>query len=225
MSENEQIVATNPEENKPSALSKVGAGIKEWFRKKMVAIKRKPQNIGFVFLFIVTVFNLLSLAIYSELIVYYGEEIEWVGLMVFVNTLLSILVLVAYLNSFPKLKPINSKVVVTMEESGVKMHVNIMMLAVTLAMIIIMIVCEVFYFILMKEGYQVNYIDNNANIPEATKLFESSFTLTITHIILLGISLVLILTMPLYRKLIMKVDTSIKLESATENMQQIDLQD
>lgn len=226
MAEKEQIVNTESENNKPSVLSKVGAGFKEWGRKQVVTLKRRPQNIAFIFLFIVTVFNLLSLTIYSELIVSYGEDIEWVGLMVFVNTLLSILVLVAYLNTFPKIKGVNSKVVFTMTESGVKLHINVLMLAVTLLMIIVMMVCEIFYYILMNQGYYDFYLSTGTEInPKVVNLFESTFTLTIVHIILLGISALLILTLPLYRKLLMKINTSINLESATENMQKIDLED
>ncbi len=225
MSENEQIIKTEANEDKPSVWSKIGAGFKEWGRKQIVSIKRKPQNIGFIYLFIVTVFNLLSLSIYSELIVYHGEEIEWVGLMVFVNTLLSILVLVAYLNAFPKIKPVNSKVVKTMTESGVRLHVNVLMLAVTLGMIVIMIVCEAFYYVLMTAGYNEYYVSVGATTPEVAKLFETTFALTLAHIILLGLSIVLICTLPLYRKLLMKINTSVNLDSATEHMQKIDLQD
>ncbi len=206
--------------------STFGAGLKEWARKKTVAIKRKPQSIALVFMAIVTIYNLLVLTVYSEAIIMYAKDVEWVGLMVFANTLLSILVLVAYLNTFPKLKSKNNKVVVTMTESGIKLNINVIMLVVTVLMIVVMIACECVYYNLMN----ANYIEQYVNKPdqagsEAAKLIANSLTYSIVHIVLLAIGFILILTLPLYRKLIMKIDTSKMLESSTESMQSLDLQD
>lgn len=222
MAENQNIAKSAEGNARPS----FGAKLKEWARKKTVAIKRKPQNIALLYLAIVTVYNLLVLTVYSEAIIMYAKDVEWVGLMVFVNTLLSILVLVAYLNTFPKLKNKKSKTVVTMTESGIKLNINIPMLVVTLAMIVLMIVCEVVYYNLMN----ANYIEQYVNKPEqagsaAALLIASSLRFSIAHVILLGISIVLILTLPLYRKLIMKINTSKVLESSTESMQSLDLED
>lgn len=222
MAENQNIAKSAEGNARPS----FGAKLKEWARKKTVAIKRKPQNIALLYLAIVTVYNLLVLTVYSEAIIMYAKDVEWVGLMVFVNTLLSILVLVAYLNTFPKLKNKKSKTVVTMTESGIKLNINIPMLVVTLAMIVLMIVCEVVYYNLMN----ANYIEQYVNKPEqagsaAALLIASSLRFSIAHVILLGISIVLILTLPLYRKLIMKINTSKALESSTESMQSLDLED
>ncbi len=220
MSENEKTVAV-PEKTKSSA-----GGFKEWGRKKIVNIKRKPQNIALLYFAIVTVYNLLTLTVYSEAIIMYAKDVEWVGLMVFINTLFSILMLVAYMNTFPKLKKPGSKTVLTLTESGIKLHINIIMLVVTIVMIVCMIVCEGVYYNLMN----ANYIEQYVNKPdmagtEAAILIKNSLTFSVTHIILLGVGLVLLLTLPLYRKLIMKINTRKELESTAESMKAIEIED
>lgn len=213
---------TEPEQNGKASF---GAKAKEFFRKRAVGLKRKPQKIAFFFLFVVTIYNLLTLASFSEAIIMYAERVEWVGLMVFVNTLFSILILVAFLNTFPKLKKPNSKIVFTMEEGGVKLNINILMLVLMLVMAVAMIACEIAYYVLMKPFYIEQYVDMNLAGEHAGKLINSTLTLSIAHVVLLGVFIIILLTLPLYRKLIMKINTSVKLESAASNMQEIDLQD
>lgn len=221
--ENNQVVSEQPQSTPPATEKKgFGAKVKEFFRKKVVGLKRKPQKIAFLFLAIVSIYNLLTLSTYSQAIITYGEKIQYAGLMVFINTLFSVLILVAFLNTFPKLKKKDSKAVFTMEESGIKLHVNIPMLAVTVFMAAAMIVCEIAYNGIIKDSEE--YKSFSAG-NDALRLFNSTFTLSTVHVILLGIFLVLLFTLPLYRKLIMKIDTSVKVESATENMGSIDIQD
>ena len=222
-----EVQTTEPEtQNAPTFeknKSSFGAKVKEFFRKQAVGLKRKPQRIALIFLSVVTIYNLLTLATFSEAIVKYSQAVEWVGLMVFINTLFSILILVAFLNTFPKLKKSGSKVTFTMTEQGIKLNVNIPMLIVMLLMAIAMIVCEIVYYNLMGTFYKEQMAISTSWV--AGPLIASSRTLSIVHIILLAVFLVILLTLPLYRKLIMKINTSVKVESATENMKEIDLQD
>lgn len=212
---------TSAETTKPG----FGAKVKEFFRKKAVNLKRKPQNIALLFLAIVSIYNLITLTQFSNAIITYAQKVEWVGLMVFVTTLFSILSLVAYLNSFPKLRKKNSKITVTMTEGGIKLNINLLMVAVLILMVVAMIVCDIVYHNLMNAFYVEEYINKGLTGDEAAKLVNSTLTLSIVHVVLLGVFLVLFFTMPLYRKLIMKIDTSVKVESAAENMNAIDLQD
>lgn len=225
----EKVEEVKDEKPAPAAPGKkpgAGAKVKEWFRKFCVNLKRKPQNIPLVFLAAITIYNLISLTSFSDAVISYASKTEWVGLMVFINTLFSILILVAFLNTFPKLKKPKSKIVFTMTESGVKLNVNILFLIVMTLMAVAMIVCEVVYHNIMTQFYIKNYIEYENTINETAKaLVGKTLTLSLVHIILLAVYLVLFFTLPLYRKLIMKINTSVKLESATENMKEIDIEE
>ena len=109
VTENTPVAAEQPAP-KPSKGKKAQKGIKEWFRKKTVALKRKPQTIALVFLAISTVYFMLALFKISQAMyeVYKQEGITTViGICIFITTLLSLLVLVCFLNSFPKRKKPN----------------------------------------------------------------------------------------------------------------------
>lgn len=208
------------------ALDNEGVKSKEFFRKQAVTLKRKPQRIAFIFLVIVTIYNLLTLSEFSNAIITHAQGIDWIGLMVFVNTLFSILILVMYLNTFPKLKKHNSKVVVTMTEGGVKLNINILMAVGVVLMAVAMIACEAVYYNIMNANCIEKF--GNGITPElkpAAKLMMGTLPLSIAHIVLLGVFLLLFFTLPLYRKLIMKINTSVKVDSAASNIKEIDLQD
>lgn len=208
------------------AIDNDGAKTKEYFRKQVVALKRKPQKIAFIFLAIVAIYNLLTLTKYSNAIITYAQGVDWIGLLVFVNTLFSILILVAYLNAFPKLKKHNSKVVVTMTEGGVKLHINILMIVVVVLMAAAMIVCEGFYYHIMNATCIEKFGGGiTAELKPAARLMQGTLPLSIAHIVLLGVFLLLLFTLPLYRKLIMKINTSVKVDSSASKIEGIDLQD
>ena len=85
-------------------------GLKEWFRKKVVAIKRNPQRIGlvaFVFTFLYYALNLTSISNTTAKIQGPG-----MGLSGFITMLLSILSLVTYLNAFPHRKKVNKPMLI-----------------------------------------------------------------------------------------------------------------
>lgn len=229
--ENNEVVTEQPQPTPPAAENDgFGAKVKEFFRKRAVSIKRKPQNIALFYLAIVSIYNLITLTSFSNAVITNAMKVEWIGLMVFVTTLFSILILVSYLNAFPKLKQHDSKVVVTMTEGGVKLHVNLLMVAVVLLMAIAMIVCDIVYYNLMHPFYQTEFVNKFDNdgvslaYGEAGKLINSTFGLSIAHIILLGIFLVLFLTLPLYRKLIMMINTS-KVVEGNDIKEVIDTED
>lgn len=220
------VEAEKPIVNKPS----IGARIKEWFRKEMVALKRKPQYIALLVVLIASVYNLLCLATYSHAIVTYGSAIDWLGLLVFVNTLFSILVFVAFLNSFPKLKPYGKKTVVTLKANTTKININLVMYAVTFVFLIVMLVCEVMYIHLLNNWLETQtwYAATDLSALSTSELeqrdlFLSSRSDSYVHIVLLAISIAITALIPLYSQLICRINTSKELDSAVENMQEIDL--
>ena len=107
--ETENKTPEQPLNNQLSKGKKFQAKIKEWFRKKVVALKRKPQMIALFLLAVTTIFFMLALYTISQAIDLSAANanVKATGICVFIVTLLSLLVLVSFLNSFPKRKKPN----------------------------------------------------------------------------------------------------------------------
>lgn len=198
MAENEKVVESTGE-TKPSGNAK----FKEWLRKKIVSLKRSPQMIALVFLLASTVFFMLGLYVISQAVykVFSESTTKATGICTFITTLLSLLVLVSFLNAFPKRK-----------------KPNIMFIVLVYLMIAGMIVCDIVYYVQMSNCLATSTGENY-------RLVNAAQPFAIVHIVLLGISAIVFALLPVYSKLINKIDTSVKLESATENMKQIDIQE
>jgi glucan phosphoethanolaminetransferase (alkaline phosphatase superfamily) len=177
------------------------ARFKEWRRKQIVGLKRAPQRIALIFLTITAVYYLICLYTISKG-TYPISNLEYIGLFVFINTLFSILSVVSFLNAFPKRKkPV------------------LAMIIVVFAMIAVMIVCDVLFFVKVS-----NLIANSKKFTE--KAIYSTRPITIVHIVFLVISAALLGLTPVIGKLINKIDTRVELESTSENMHgQIDIQE
>lgn len=201
MSENVQTKKETFEEpSKPS----VGARIKEWFRKKIVNLKRHPQNIALLFIAIASVYYMFIMFVIGGAINETNKEptLPATGLCTFISTLLSILVLVSFLNSFPKRK-----------------KPNIFFLVLTCVMIAGIIGCDIGYYIPVKL-----YLNSDAGAGKLAAAAAQPYVLA--HIILLAVAAVVFALLPVYSRLIKKINTSVKLESATENMKGgIDIQE
>ncbi len=198
--ENVQVQNNVAEPSKPS----FGAKVKEWFRKKIVNLKRHPQNIALLFLAIASVYYMFIMFVIGAAINETNAEasLPATGICTFIATLLSILVLVSFLNSFPKRK-----------------KPNIFFLVLTCVMIAGIIGCDIGYYI------PVNlYLNSPAGAGKAAAAAAQPFVFV--HIILLAIAAVVFALLPVYSRLIQKINTSVKLESATENMKgNIDIQE
>lgn len=238
MEENNVVVAESeqPKSNKTS----FGAKVKEFFRKQTINLKRKPQNIGFLFVLATTIFNLLVLGTYSEGIQNSGagSGVDWVGLMVFVNTLFSLLVVVLYMYSFPKMKKPpklvknkktgeeklkEKKTVITVHfTKASKININLVMAVLFLIFCVVMIVCECYYRSVMIP-FNTNLEATTDEIANAKALLSKANTYSLVHIILLAVDMVLFLLTPLTGKLLAKINTNKEIESAVSNMQEIDL--
>ncbi|MGN1373362.1 MAG: hypothetical protein ACI4VK_04870 [Candidatus Coproplasma sp.] len=206
-----------------SKLASIGAGIKEYFRKKIVNIKRSPHNIPFMFLLITSVYYLLCLNDLSRSSAVAFPLVKYLGLSVFVNILFSILVLVLFLNAFPKHPIVNKK-------TGKKHKINYVMLVLGFVFIAAMICFDVlfmsqlvtaikgnesWFFLTVAESNRFSQylseefvanpvLNNDKYLPYLVK----SYNLSIAHIVLLGVTVVAYATLPFYKKLIMKINTS-----------------
>lgn len=184
--------------NKPATAK--SSGFKEWCRKKVVALKRAPQNIPLLILLATTIYFMLVLFNISQAIHASASDqnTKATGICLFVTTLLSLLSLVSFLNAFPKRK-----------------KPNIFFIVLVFVMIAVEIVCDVVYYVQMKNCLA------GINNPETSTMYATvngAQPYVIGHIVLLGVSALIFALLPLYKMLINKINTKVELESATENM-------
>lgn len=190
-------VATAQVNSAPSMGQKIAAGIKEWFRKFTVKLKHKPQNIPFVILLVTSFMYLCFLGTFSKFIVG-NSSIKSLGIFQFVNTLASILIILIFLNSFPKRK-----------------KPNIVMLVLTFAVLALMIVMDTLFI--------VNVVDYGNGLRRGLEWFleqdgvSESINCCIVHIVFLAITILMLALLPVYKKLLMKINTSKELASNNIN--------
>ncbi len=168
------------------------AGIKEFFRKQIIKLKRQPSNIPLVCLIVCFLIYTLDLTAISNTTAYiYGNNM---GLMSFISVMCGTVVIVAYLNAYPKRK-----------------KMNIPMFVISILLVLIIIYSDYAYYLQIQVATTG---DRAIEISEARKnlyVYEAS-AVVVRHMIACGVTLVLMLTMPLYAKLIRKIDTTIDIE-------------
>ena len=227
MAENQMTVENEVQLEKPSEEPKkesFGAKVKERLRRFAVKLKRKPQMIVLLFVLITSVVYLLGLRSFSKAVyafptsnlpdtVFGSEIINFMGICVFINTLFSFLVLMLVLWSFPKRK-----------------KPNVVMLVLSFVFMAVLIVFDILYYVQIYGlcadqigstlRADVMYYLTNQN-KTAGSYIISSFNYTWAHVALTGLSIVLLATLPLYKKLLMKINTKKVIES-TEIKGEID---
>ena len=174
-----------------SAAKKKTSQMPEFLRRFFVALKRQPSIIALVFLVIAFFQYSLNLTHISDT----TAKIQGagMGLCGFATMLFSMLSLVCFLNAFPKRKkPVLAMVILMF------------------VMFAIIIFCDVHYRNLIWEA--VNRELNPIKIDNSTMYIKQSFDLLWTHIVLECIGIALVLLMPVYTKLLRKVNTSITVE-------------
>ncbi len=178
-----------------------GKGFKEHIRKLVVKIKRNPQNIGFLAFVLSFIYYSLNLTCISNT----TAKIQGpgMGLCGFCTMLFSILALVCYMNSFPhRKKP------------------NLAMIIIMAVMVGIVIFCDINYrTLIFKAVYRA---DNPIQVTKSTAYIAKAAAMLKNHIIFLAISCALTALMPVYSKLLKKINTSIDIDGYS-NMQAIDI--
>ncbi len=197
MEENTSVVNEVPE------VKAKGGKFKEWRRKKLVTLKRKPYYIALLFFIIPSLIYIFGLGTLSEAILSNKTTsfsgLAWVGHAIFVNTLFSILILVLFLNTFPKRK-----------------KPNLVFAGMVILFAVIMILMDVLFYIQLSGALE--------NVSGKVATAESALSLTMVHLVFQAISIITFVTLPLYKKLIMKINTQKAVES-NEITQQIDISD
>lgn len=175
--------------------------MKEFVRKFFVSLKRSPQNIPLVALaaaFLVYSFRLTSIADTTARI-----NTANMGQCEFAAMLFSILSFVCFLRSFPKRQKANKP-----------------MLTLLFLMLGLLIFVDSVYLFRINEA--LTRSNNPIVVDERTKFITEAQSTVTAHIILVAICLVLLATLPVYAKLLKKINTSIEVEG-NEDMGEIDI--
>ena len=179
-------------------------GFKEFVRKFLVSIKRKPQNIAMFILLVGFVFFSLNLTSISDTTALINTAN--MGQCEFCIMLFSILSFVVLLRSFPK-----------------RQKVKVPMLALSFLFLGIIIFMDVVYLTRINEALTREENRIIINYETGTNLFISNaWTTLIVYLIFVAVVVFLLATLPIYSKLLKKINTSIDVEGNT-NMTSVDL--
>lgn len=177
------------------------SGIREFCRKRLVSLKRKPHMIPLIVLglaFVYYSFNLTQISNTTALI--NGPHM---GLAEFATMLFSTLSLVCFMNSFPHRK-----------------KVNIPMLILMIVMVCCLIYCDFYYggritAALNREENRIDPTGKNAFVANAQHVLH-------VHQIILIVGLALTALLPVYKPLLKKINTNINVEGSG-NLAAIDI--
>lgn len=170
----------------------------EWFRKMLVKLKRNPNYIPLAFIIICMLISTLNMTDYSHTIAYVNTN--FMGISHFILTLCAFLMVVSYLQCYPKRKE-PKKIVIGL----------------VCAMIVISIAANAVF--IWRIIYATKYRVDPAPIVVTKELqfIADSKMVSFIHIGYLFITLVVVLLVSVFRKQLSKLDTSIEIsEIATD---------
>lgn len=173
------------------SMNKSGAGLKESFRKLLVALKRRPHIIAllvFAVAFLVYSLNLMNISDTTAKV-----QGKGMGLCGFATMLFSLLSLLCFLNAFPHRK-----------------KVNVPMLVLAFLMVGILLFADTFYISAVDAARfrEVSPIE----IGPTTQYIADAYSMLITHRIVLVAGVVLTALLPVYGKLLRRINTSVAVE-------------
>lgn len=173
------------------SMKKKKGGVKEFIRKTIVSLKRKPQTIPLLVL--AAAFLLYSLNLTHVSNTTAKIQLSGMGLSGFCTMLFSLLSFVCFLNSYPHRK-----------------KTNIPMLLLMFLMLLILVVCDTYYMgcitrALTRADHPIVVDANTAYIPAAYRMLTA-------HRVIVVIGAVLTLLVPVIRKLLRKINTSLPVE-------------
>lgn len=167
-------------------------GIKEFIRKFFVSLKRGPQNIALVVLaaaFIVYSLNLTSIADTTAKV-----NLANMGQCEFAAMLFSILAFVCFLRAFPK-----------------RQKPSVAMIVLVFVMLAILIFVDVVYY-----SRIIQSVADGMAITSKTAYIAVAQNIIVVHITLIAATAVLLATLPVYSKVLKKINTSIDVEDNGE---------
>lgn len=177
------------------------AATKESIRKLLVTIKRNPQYIPLVMMLITFLVYSLNLTAVSNTTA--KIQGKGMGLSQFAIMLFSLLCMVCMLNAFPRRK-----------------KANVPMVVLTFVLIAVITFCDYHYQNLIFAA--VSRTENPIKIVENTMYIQDAYDMLGLHMILMIVTAALVVLLPVYRKLLKKINTSIALEYS-EDMAEIEI--
>jgi len=182
---------------------KAPGGIKEMIRKMIVSLKRNPSIIPLGMLFIAFLYYSLNLTNMSDT----TAKIQGMGmgLSQFCIMLFSLLSLVCMLNAFPRRK-----------------KPNILMIVLMFVMFAIIIYCDIHYTNAVMAA--LSRPENPIVLSKETQYIANAYNMLGTHMIMVIVSAALVVLLPVYSKLLRKINTSVEVEG-NDAMAEIELND
>lgn len=179
-------------------------GFKEFIRKFLVSLKRKPQNIAMFILLVGFVFFSLNLTSISDTTALINTDN--MGQCEFAMMLFSILSFVVFLRAFPK-----------------RQKVKVPMLVLTFLFLGVVVFADLVYLSRISDALtrEENRIVINYETGQNLFIANAWSTLNV-FLVFMGVVVVLLATLPLYSKLLRKINTSIDVEGNT-NMTAVDI--
>lgn len=172
-------------------LHRIGARTKESIRKELVSLKRNPSIIPLLMLvatFVLFSFNLTDMSDSTAKIQGSG-----MGLSQFCIMLFSMLSMVCLLNAFPRRK-----------------KANIPMIVLTFIMFGIIIFCDIHYSNCIVAA--LNRAQSPIKLDVSTLYIAKAYNMLGIHMTLVIITGVLVAALPLYSKLLHRINTSVDVE-------------
>ena len=182
-------------------MKKTNGGFKEAVRKLIVSLKRNPAVIPLGMLLFAFLFYSLNLTNMSDT----TAKIQGMGmgLSQFCIMLFSLLSLVCMLNAFPR-----------------RQKPNIPMIVIMFIMFAIIIYCDIHYNNAIMAA--LSRAESPIVLNDTTVYIAEAYNMLNTHVILMGVSAVLVVLLPVYSKLLRKINTSVEVEG-NDNMGAIEL--
>ena len=169
----------------------ITSAVKEMIRKFLVNLKRNPQFIPLGMALVAFIYFSFNLTVVSDTTA--KIQGNGMGLSQFCIMLFSLLSLVCMLKAFPRRKSANIPMVVLMY-----------------VMFGIIAFCDVHYTnMILNALYRP---ESPIVLNESTAYIASAYNMLNTHIILIGVSAVLVALLPIYSKLLRKINTSVQVE-------------
>ena len=163
-------------------------GIKEFIRKRIVALKRKPQTIALLAFALAFVYYSLNLTKISDTTAYIN--LPGMGLAGFATMLFSILLMVCFMNAFPHRK-----------------KVNVPMLALMFVLVGIIIYAGIFY-----QGRITDALTREVNpitVGADKGYINAAVRMLTVHRVMLIVGVALVALLPVYSKLLRKINTNV----------------
>ena len=182
---------------------KQNGGMKEFIRKTIVSLKRKPQTIPLLVLaaaFLVYSLNLTHISDTTAKI-----QLAGMGLSGFCTMLFSLLSFVCFINAYPHRK-----------------KTNIPMLALMFLMLGILIFCDTYYAGRITQA--ITRADHPIVVDANTIYISKAYDMLMVHRVIVAAGALLTLMVPVLRKLLRRIDTSLPAEESVE-MEAITLSD